>query len=80
MSPSLPPPTPAFDSPVIGLFLHYVLPSAFVIARRHATVDAFVAGCFSRQLLFTAAFTAAATAALRFWDVVSGVPSKLGIK
>jgi hypothetical protein len=45
-------------------------------------VDAFVAGRFSRQLLSTAATTAAAAAAatLRFWEVVSGVPSNLGIK
>jgi hypothetical protein len=77
-----PPPTLAFDSPVIGWLLHCFLPSAFVIARCHATVDAFVASCFSRQLLSTAATatTAAAAAALRFWEVVSGVSSNLEIK
>jgi hypothetical protein len=73
---------PAFDSPVIGWLLRCFLPSAFVIARCHTIVDAFVDSCFSRQLLSTAttAATAAATAALRFWEVVSGVPSNLGIK
>jgi hypothetical protein len=80
--PSPPPPTPAFDSPIIGWLLHCFLPSVFVIARCHATVNAFVAGRFSRQLLSTAATAtaAAAAAALRFWEVVSGVPSNLGIK
>jgi hypothetical protein len=73
---------PAFDSPVIGWLLHCFLPCAFVIARCHATVNAFVAGHFSRQLLSTAATAAAAAvaAALFFWEVVSGVPSNLGIK
>jgi hypothetical protein len=54
----------------------------FVIARWHATVNAFVAGRFSRQSLSTAATaaTAAAAAALRFEEVMSGVPSNLGIK
>jgi hypothetical protein len=79
-----PPPTPTFDfdSSVIGWLLHCFLLSAFVIARCHATINAFVAGRFSRQLLSTAATTAAAAAAaaLRFWVVVSGVPSNLGIK
>ncbi len=72
----------AFDSPVIGWFLRCFLPFAFVIAHCHATVNAFVAGHFSRQLLSTAATAAAAaaTAALRFWEVVSGIPSNLGIK
>jgi hypothetical protein len=87
LSPLPPPPTPAFDSPVIGWLLHCFLPFAFAIACCHATVDAFVAGCFSRQLLSTtataitaaAAAAAAATAALCFWEVVSGVPSNLGI-
>jgi hypothetical protein len=75
---------PAFDSPIIGCLLRCFLPSAFVIARCHATVNAFVAGCFSRQLSSTAATSAAAVAAaaaaLRFREVVSGVPSNLGIK
>jgi hypothetical protein len=73
---------PAFDSPVIGWLLRCFLPSAFVIARCHVTVDAFVAGCLSGQLSSTAATAAAAavTAALRFWEVVSGVPFNLGIK
>jgi hypothetical protein len=82
--PSPPSPTPAFDfdSPVIGWLLHCFLPSAFVIACCHATVNAFVAGRFSRQLLSTTttAANAAAAAALCFWEVVSGVPSNLGIK
>jgi hypothetical protein len=62
--------------------LRCFLPSAFVIASCHATVNAFVAGRLSRQLLSTAATAAAAAAAaaLRFWEVVSGVPSNLGIK
>jgi hypothetical protein len=77
LSPSPPPPTPAFDSRVIGWLLRCFLPSAFIIAHCHATVDAFVAGYFSHQLLSTAATAAAAAAAaaLRFWEVVSGVPS-----
>jgi hypothetical protein len=79
-----PPPTPAFDfdSPVIGWLLCCFLPSAFVIARCHATVNAFVAGCFSCQLSSTATTTtnAAAAAALCFCEVVSGVPSNFGIK
>jgi hypothetical protein len=78
------PPTPAFDfdSPVIGWLLHCFLPSAFVITCCHVTVDTFVASRFSRQLLSTATTAAAATAAaaLRFWEVVSGVPSNLGIR
>jgi hypothetical protein len=71
-----------FDSPVIGWLLRCFLLSAFVIARCHVTVDAFVAGRVSRQLLPTAATAAAAAAAatLCFWEVVSGVPSNLGIK
>jgi hypothetical protein len=62
--------------------LHCFLLSAFVIACCHVTVNAFVAGRFSCQLSSTAATAAAATAAaaLRFWEVVSGVPSNLGIK
>jgi hypothetical protein len=77
-----PPPTLASDSPVIGWLLHCFLPSAFVIACCHTTVDAFVAGPFSHQLLSaaTTATTAAAAATLHFWEVVSGVPSNLGIK
>jgi hypothetical protein len=75
---------PAFDFnfPIIGWLLHCFLPSTFVIARCHATVDAFVAGRFSRQLLSTATTAADATAAaaLYYWEVVSGVPSNLGIK
>jgi hypothetical protein len=73
---------PAFDSPIIGWLLCYFPPSAFVIARCHVTVNAFVAGCFSCQLSSTAATAAAAAAAaaLHFWEVVSGVPSNLGIK
>jgi hypothetical protein len=73
-----------FDSPVIGWLLRCFLPSAFVIACCHATVNAFVAGCFSRQLSSPAAtattVAAAAAAAICFWEVVSGVPSNLGIK
>jgi hypothetical protein len=77
--PSPPPTTTAFDSPVIGWLLRCFLPSDFVIAHCHATVNAFVASRFSRQLLSTAATSAAATvaAALCFWEVVSGVPSNL---
>jgi hypothetical protein len=73
---------PAFDSPVIGWLLRCFLPSAFVIAHCHVTVNAFVAGHFSHQLLSTAATATAdaAAAALRFWEVVPGVPSNLGIK
>jgi hypothetical protein len=73
---------PAFDSPIIGWLLCCFLLSAFVIARCHVTVDAFVDGRFSRQLSSTAATAtaAAAPAAVRFWEVVSGVPSNLGIK
>jgi hypothetical protein len=77
LSPLPPPPKPAFDfdSPVIGWLLHCFLPSAFIIACCHATVDAFVAGRFSRQLLSTAATAAAAAAAaaaaLHFWEMVS---------
>ncbi len=65
-----------------AVLMRCFLPSAFVIARYHATVDAFVAGRFSRQLSPTAATAAAAAAAaaLYFWEVVSGVPSNLGIK
>jgi hypothetical protein len=42
----------------------------------------FVASRFSHQLLSTAATAAAAAAAaaLHFWEVVSDVPSNLGIK
>jgi hypothetical protein len=73
-----------FDSPVFGWLLRCFLPSAFVIARCHANTNAFIAGHFSRQLSSTAATAttaaAAAAAALRFWEVVSGVPSNLGIK
>jgi hypothetical protein len=70
---------PAFDSPVIGWLLLCFLPSTFVIACCHATVNAFVASRFSRQLLSTAATAtaAAAAAALHFWEVVSGVSSKI---
>jgi hypothetical protein len=73
---------PTFDSPIIGWLLRCFLPSAFVITCHHATVNAFVAGRFSRQLSSTPAIAAAAAAAaaLRFWEMVSGVPSKLGIK
>jgi hypothetical protein len=70
----------ASDPPVIGWLLRCFLPSAFVIACCHTTVDAFVAGRFSRQLSSTTTTAAAAAAALRFWEVVSGVPSNLGIK
>jgi hypothetical protein len=72
---------PAFDSPIIGWLLRCFLLSAFVIPRCHVTVVAFVAGHFSPQLSFTAATAAAAAAAatLRFWEVVSGIPSNLGI-
>jgi hypothetical protein len=83
LSPLPPPPTPAFDSPIIGWLLRCFLPSAFVIACCHATVNAFFAGRFSRQSSSTAATAAAAAAAasaLRFWEVVSGVPSNLEIK
>jgi hypothetical protein len=77
-----PPPTPAFDDPIIGWLLYCFLPSAFVLAHCHVTVNAFVASCFSSQLLstVTTAAAAAAAAALCFWEVVSGVPSNLGIK
>jgi hypothetical protein len=73
---------PAFDSPIIGWLLHCFLPSAFVIACCHVTVNAFVAGHFSCQLssITTTAAAAAAAAALRFWEGVSGVPSNLVIK
>ena len=43
-----PPPSPAFADPFIGWFLHCCQPSTFVIACRHATIDALVAGCFCR--------------------------------
>jgi hypothetical protein len=73
---------PAFDSTIIGWLLRCFLPSALVIPGCHVTIDAFVAGRFSRQLSSTAAtaVAAAAAAALCFWEVVSGVPSDLGIK
>jgi hypothetical protein len=54
---------PTFTAPVIGWLLRCFLPSTFVIARRHATVDALVAGCFCRQSSSTAATAAAVTAA-----------------
>jgi hypothetical protein len=62
--------------------LRCFLLSGFVITHCHATVGTFVAGRFSRQLLSTTTTTtaAAAAAALRFLEVVSGVPSNLGIK
>jgi hypothetical protein len=53
---------PAFTAPVIGWLLRFFLLSAFVIARRHATIDALIAGRFCRQLLSTAATAAATTA------------------
>jgi hypothetical protein len=55
--PSQPPPPPNFASPVVGWLLHCFPPSAFVIAHRHATVNAFVAGRFCHQSLSTAAAT-----------------------
>jgi hypothetical protein len=77
---------PAFDSSVIDWLLRCFLMSTFVIACCHANVDAFVAGRFSHQLSSTTATAtattaaAAAAAALHFWEVVSGVPSNLGIE
>jgi hypothetical protein len=62
LSPSPPPSMPAFTAPIIGWLLHCFLPSAFVIARHHATVDAFVASCFCCQSLFLATTAAAAAA------------------
>jgi hypothetical protein len=51
-----------FTAPVVGWLLHCFLPSAFVIAHHHATVDALVAGCFCCQSLSTAATTPTAAA------------------
>jgi hypothetical protein len=48
LSPLPPPPLPTFDAPLFGWLLHCCLPSAFVIARHHATIDALVAGSFCR--------------------------------
>jgi hypothetical protein len=61
--PSPPPPTSTFTAPVIGWLLHCFLPSTFVIARHHATVNALIAGRFCRRSSFTAATAAAAAAA-----------------
>jgi hypothetical protein len=58
-----PPPLPTFASPVVGWLLNCFPPSAFVIACRHATVNALVAGLFCCQLSSTAATAAAAAAA-----------------
>jgi hypothetical protein len=63
LSPSPPPPPPALAAPIVGWLLHCCPPSAFVIACRHATVDALVAGRFPRQSLSTAATADAAAAA-----------------
>ncbi len=52
-----------FTAPIIGWLLRCFLPSAFVIARRHATVNALVTGRFCRQSLSTPATAAAAAAA-----------------
>jgi hypothetical protein len=61
--PSPPPPPPAFAAPVVGWLLRCCPPSAFVIARCHATIDALVTSRFCRQLSSIAATAAAATAA-----------------
>jgi hypothetical protein len=59
-----PPPTPpAFADSFVGWLLHCCPPSAFVIARRHATVNALVACRFCRQLSSIAATATTATAA-----------------
>jgi hypothetical protein len=46
LSPSLPPLPPAFASPINGWLLRCFPPSAFVIARHHATINALVSGRF----------------------------------
>jgi hypothetical protein len=52
LSPLLPLPPPAFASPVVGWLLHCFPPSAFVITRHHATINALAAGHFCLQLFY----------------------------
>jgi hypothetical protein len=59
-----PPPPPPFAVPIVGWLLHYCMPSGFVIARLHATVNTLVAGCFC-CILSSIATTAAPAAATR---------------
>jgi hypothetical protein len=59
----MPPPMPAFTASIVGWLLRCFLPSAFVIARRHTTVNTLVAGHFCRQSSSTTTTTAATAAA-----------------
>ncbi len=47
-------PYPHLAAPVIGWLLRLCWPPTFVIAHRHATIKALLAGCFSHQLSTTA--------------------------
>jgi hypothetical protein len=67
MLPLMHPPTSAFTDPAVGWLMCCFLPSAFVIAHHHATINTLVAGrfcCHSLSTTTTAAVAIAAAAGL----------------
>jgi hypothetical protein len=68
----------AFTAPVDGWLLRCFLPSAFVIARCHATVDALVARRFCRQSSSTAATAATTTTATPMVEPPSSIAKERG--